>query len=218
MELFLQNMQTAAQQVFILYIMVAVGFIADRLNVFTEKTARASNDLLFYIVNPCVIVNSFLNTPFTAESGKGFAIAMGCSAIAHLTGILFSIPLFNKKNKDNSAIFKYACVYGNVGYMVLPLANSILGSTGVFLCSGAVVVFNTLGFTHGIWLMNRGKDVKFELKSLILDYRNNGGGLLDAAVKVLSLFVPKGTMVVETRSRGGVSKKLYTQYEPLLRY
>ena len=55
-----------------------------------------------------------------------------------------------------------------------------------------------------------------ELKSLILDYRNNGGGLLDAAVKVLSLFVPKGTMVVETRSRGGVSKKLYTQYEPLL--
>ena len=101
MELFLQNMQTAAQQVFILYIMVAVGFIADRLNVFTEKTARASNDLLFYIVNPCVIVNSFLNTPFTAESGKGFAIAMGCSAIAHLAGILFSIPLFNKKNKDN---------------------------------------------------------------------------------------------------------------------
>ena len=169
MELFLQNMQTAAQQVFILYIMVAVGFIADRLNVFTEKTARASNDLLFYIVNPCVIVNSFLNTPFTAESGKSFAIAMGCSAIAHLAGILFSIPLFNKKDKDNSAIFKYACVYGNVGYMVLPLANSILGATGVFLCSGAVVVFNTLGFTHGIWLMNRGKDVKFELKSLILN-------------------------------------------------
>ena len=41
-----------------------------------------------------------------------------------------------------------------------------------------------------------------ELKSLILDYRNNGGGLLQSAVKVLSLFVPKGTMVVETRGRG----------------
>ena len=55
-----------------------------------------------------------------------------------------------------------------------------------------------------------------ELKSLILDYRNNGGGLLQSAVKVLSLFVPKGTMVVETRGRGGKSHKLYTEYAPLL--
>ena len=55
-----------------------------------------------------------------------------------------------------------------------------------------------------------------ELRSLILDYRNNGGGVLQSAVKVLSLFVPKGTMVVETRGRGEKSHKLFTEYEPLL--
>ena len=55
-----------------------------------------------------------------------------------------------------------------------------------------------------------------ELKSLILDYRNNGGGVLQSAIKVLSLFVPKGTMVVETRGRGEKAHKYYTEYEPLL--
>ena len=55
-----------------------------------------------------------------------------------------------------------------------------------------------------------------ELKSLILDYRNNGGGYLSAAVDVLSLFVPKGTMVVEMRGRDGKTEKLYTDHEPLL--
>ena len=55
-----------------------------------------------------------------------------------------------------------------------------------------------------------------ELKSLILDYRNNGGGVLQSAIKVLSLFVPKGTMVVETRGRGEKSHKFFTEYEPLL--
>ncbi|MBR2032891.1 MAG: S41 family peptidase [Alistipes sp.] len=56
-----------------------------------------------------------------------------------------------------------------------------------------------------------------ELKSLILDYRNNGGGVLQSAIEVLSLFVPKGTMVVETRGRNKEqSKKFYTMYEPLL--
>ena len=56
-----------------------------------------------------------------------------------------------------------------------------------------------------------------ELKSLVLDYRNNGGGLLGSAVDVLSLFVPKGTMVVEIRGRDkSNTRKLYTEYEPML--
>ena len=58
---------------------------------------------------------------------------------------------------------------------------------------------------------------KGELKGLILDYRSNGGGVLQSAVKVLSLFVPKGTQVVEMRGRTAEeSKKFVTEFEPLL--
>lgn len=45
-------------------------------------------------------------------------------------------------------------------------------------------------------LKNSGK-----LKGLILDYRSNGGGILQEAVKILSLFVPKGTEVVSMRGK-----------------
>lgn len=170
MQFFLQNMSAAAGQVFILYVIVAVGFIADKLHVFTEKTARASNDLLFYIVTPCVIINSFLSTSFTKATASGFAIAICCSVVAHIVGIAFAAPLFNNKEDKNSVVFKYACIYGNLGYMALPLANAVLGETGVFYCSGGVIVFNTLSFTHGIWLINKGnKDIKFNIKTLILN-------------------------------------------------
>lgn len=58
---------------------------------------------------------------------------------------------------------------------------------------------------------------KGELKGLILDYRSNGGGVLQSAVKILSLFVPKGTQVVEMRGRTAAeSKKFVTEFEPLL--
>lgn len=40
-----------------------------------------------------------------------------------------------------------------------------------------------------------------KLSALILDYRFNGGGILQEAVKVLSMFVPKGTEVVSMKGR-----------------
>ncbi|MBR3869480.1 MAG: AEC family transporter [Clostridia bacterium] len=194
MGLFLQNMGTAAMQVFILYIIVAAGFTADKLRVFTEKTARASNDLLFYIVTPCVIINSFLTTNFSKATASGFAVAIFCSVIAHAAGIFLAAPLFNKKDDSNSAVFKFACVYGNLGYMALPLANAVLGETGVFYCSGGVIVFNTLAFTHGIWLMNKGKkEVKFKIKSLILN-----PGVISVAIGLpLFLFSVKLPSVIQ---------------------
>ena len=56
-----------------------------------------------------------------------------------------------------------------------------------------------------------------QLNKLILDYRNNGGGVLQSAIDILSLFVPRGTMVVETKGRTAQeSRKFLTRYDPLL--
>ncbi len=56
-----------------------------------------------------------------------------------------------------------------------------------------------------------------ELKGLVLDYRSNGGGIMQEAVKILGLFVPKGTEVVSTKGRTEDSKKTFaTQSEPIL--
>ena len=44
---------------------------------------------------------------------------------------------------------------------------------------------------------------KGELKGLVLDLRNNPGGLLDQAVKVSDRFLPGGLTIVTTKGRGG---------------
>ena len=53
-------------------------------------------------------------------------------------------------------------------------------------------------------------------KALVLDYRGNGGGIMQEAVKILGMFTPRGTEVVSMRGRGeGTSKQYLTENEPL---
>lgn len=47
------------------------------------------------------------------------------------------------------------------------------------------------------------------LRGVILDLRGNGGGLMESAVDIVGLFVPKGTEVLRTRGRNGENEKIY---------
>ncbi len=55
-----------------------------------------------------------------------------------------------------------------------------------------------------------------KLEGLVIDLRNNGGGILQEAVKILSFFVPKGTEVVSMRGRLPENNQVFkTESEPV---
>lgn len=165
-------MKIAAEQVAILYIIVAVGIIADKTNLFTEKTARLCTNLLFFIITPAVIVRSFLQIKYDAETAKGLFVAIGCGLLLHFVAAVINIPFFRKGEKNKASVLKFACVYGNCGYMALPLANAVLGPEGVFYCSAVIMSFQMFVFTHGVFIMSvsdKKEKVHFDLKKLIIN-------------------------------------------------
>ena len=54
------------------------------------------------------------------------------------------------------------------------------------------------------------------VKGLILDLRNNPGGLLSEAVRVSDVFLAEGKLVVYTKGRGGEEDKYYAKEPPIV--
>lgn len=55
-----------------------------------------------------------------------------------------------------------------------------------------------------------------KLKGLILDLRSNGGGVMEDAIKILSMFVPEKTLVVYTEGKlPETTQKYYTTEKPI---
>ena len=84
------------------------------------------------------------------------------------------------------------------------------GKTGYVLLSG---------FTEGAAgeVRSAVKDLDSKgMKELVLDLRGNGGGVLQEAVEIVGLFVPKGTLVVSSKGNGLVKDDEYRTFsEPI---
>jgi len=75
------------------------------------------------------------------------------------------------------------------------------------------------GFTEGVagQIKDRFNELKAQgMKRLVLDLRNNGGGLMNEAINIVSLFVPKGSLVVSAKGNSEKSRRdSYTTLEPI---
>lgn len=106
----------------------------------------------------------------------------------YVTDSIISVDITRRKIQEQSVPF-YGVVRDNIGYIVLTS----------FTDKSAAEV----------------KDALLKLKAdprvkyIVLDLRGNGGGLLEAAVKIVSYFVPKGTEVLRQRGRELTNEKVY---------
>lgn len=164
--MFWSNLLNVAKLVVILYLMVAVGFLADKIGKFTQYAAKLATGLLFYIVTPCVIVNSFISN-FSGGFSVGlkdFGLAMLFFALTYSIAIPLSKLFFKKEPASKRSIYRHAVIYGNCGYIGLPLVQAVVGDRGVFYTAIAITVFNIITFTQGVYQMHEGEDGKADIK------------------------------------------------------
>ena len=166
----IETFLTVAQQVGILFILIAAGFFLAHKKVIDDRVRRGLTALLVNLTTPCIIISE-MQTERTYERMIGLALTAGVFAAFLLFGILLSKLLTVRvKSKPERASTRMCMTYTNCGFMGFPLLaslSSLVGSDALFFGTVIIGVNNLFMFTHGVYTLGGSKSVKDTLKMII---------------------------------------------------
>jgi predicted permease len=154
---------TIVNQISIMYVLMAIGFIAYRKKLIDNEGTKQISNLLVWIINPLIMVTRYqmdFSLVKLMELGFSFIVSLG----AMLLGFFIGKIVFKKEQR----IDKFAIGFANAGFIGIPLVTGIMGIDKVFFLSAYLVCFNILSYTYGIYLVSKNKSL-ITMKSIILN-------------------------------------------------
>lgn len=168
---------TIVQQVSMMYVLMAIGFVVYRKKLINEEGTKQLSNLLVWVINPLIMLTRY-QMEFSMIKLKELGISFVVSLGAMLLGFLIGKIVFKKEQRIN----KFAIGFANAGFIGIPLVTSIMGIDKVFFLSAYLVCFNILSYTYGIYMVSGNKKL-ITVKSLAL----NPG--IDAVIFGLLIFI-----------------------------
>ena len=188
----IQYLLMVSSQVGTMFLMMAAGFLLAKLGKLTPAGIPQLTNLLLSVVLPCMLVNSMQIERTPALLGAmGYAALL--AAALYVLYCLLTAPLFRRQSVPTGRALRFGVLYGNVGFMGLPLIQLVLGEQALVYGVIVLMVFNLFNWSQGVVLMG-GRD-QVSLRQAVLN-----PGILGAAAGLalflgVSLPAPLGSAV-----------------------
>lgn len=203
------NPFTVMYQMAVLFLMIAVGFVAGRRGIMGQASENYASKLIVNITNPALIISS-VATANRLDSDRTIAVVF-LTAVIYYLALPFAARGLSKVlhiGKDIKSQFEAMLVFANIGFMGIPVADAVLGKQAVLYISIFVAVFNVAFFSYGVVLL--GENGQKQSATAVLKKVINPGTL--AAVFAVCLYLCRwtlpGLIVSPLTSLGGITTPL----------
>ena len=144
------------QQMIIIMILILTGMFLYRRKMLSEDTSRQLSGLIVNITNPALLIcSAFDDTPKVPLSTLGIGACVFFISYILLIAAAYLIPLLLKVPKAERYSYRMLTVFGNVGFIGIPLASAVLGSESLIFVSLNNLIYNVLVYTIGLSLLKK---------------------------------------------------------------
>ena len=189
------------EQVFILFVFVAVGFILGKRNIVKPEHSKILSSILVYMFLPCNIFKTFSTNFTTSYIASHYVMLLTSAALVVVLFVAthFGAKLFSKE-KYERCIFEYSLLVPNYGYMGYALAEALMGETGLMNIMTFALPFSLYVYTVGFAkLTKRGLSVKKLFNTV------NIATVLGIAVGLCGISMPGMVTTVLTKASGAMA-------------
>ena len=182
------DMTPFLNMIFTLFIMLIVGYVSGKLGIIDGVASKNLSKLIIHIGQPAMIIYNLVKMEYSAQNlGIGFiTLAFGLGFHVFLA-VLAYFAFLRYRDIDARKISELAAIFGNVGFIGIPILESVFGEIGAFQGAFFNVSFQLLLWTWGIVILARKRnDIKITPKKVILNF-----GTVPSAIGI-ALFLMKG--------------------------
>ncbi len=155
-----------------LFLLLACGYIAGKLNIIDEVARKKLSKLVVSIGQPFLIISSITNVEYTKKNLVIALIILVLGFLQHSFMALYAYFAAKPfKDLDERKIIEFSLVFANAGFIGFPILKSLMGDIGLFYGAFYIMSFHIFIWTRGIAILARGRsDIKLTLKGALINY------------------------------------------------
>jgi hypothetical protein len=180
------------QQMIIIFILMMTGYILHKRNILGDGASTAFSSLVVNVCNPALLIgSSFERDPSVTNEKLLLVIAAGAVVYAVLLVSAFVIPPLLHVEKEIKNHYALMCIFGNTGFIGIPLVQAVLGSQAVIYAAIFNVYYTLFFYSYGYYLAG-GEDSRFSPKNLL-----NVGNISLVVTVIIFLWQPKVPVLIQ---------------------
>lgn len=144
------------QQMVIIFLLIGTGLFLYRRRLLSEHASKDLSSLIINVTNPALLIcSAFSDTPKASLAELGIAFLLYIIVYLFLIAAGILIPKLLRVSPTEHYIYRMLTVFGNVGFIGIPLASAVLGAESLIYVSIYNLLFNLLIYTYGITTLQK---------------------------------------------------------------
>ena len=200
-----------------MFIILIVGYVLGKINVIDGVASKKLSSLIVIVAQPALIINSIISKQYSSENLSLSLLSLALGLCMHfIMSVIAFVACLKIKDLNERKITEFAMIFGNIGFLGIPVLGSLFPENGEFVASFFVVSFNILLWVIGLGIIARKRDdIKLTAKKIFIN-KGTVPTLIGYIVFLIPALFPEFTVPVVVKSSVSYIASLCTPISMLI--